>query len=126
MHQRRTQDKAWWTKGIPLKLRQDCTAEWEAKNREGEEESHLYLISYIDICHKNWDLGKDVISLGASDKNNKRANTKWIKDLNEIRKITTHPERGVLTTDQVAFVNEVFDKVEKYFPEDISQTQVVG
>ena len=121
-----TQDKAWWTKGIPLKLRQDCTAEWEAKNREGEEESHLYLISYIDICHKNWDLGKDVISLGASNKNNKRENTKWIKDLNEIRKITTHPERGVLTTDQVAFVNEVFDKVEKYFPEDISQTQVVG
>ena len=121
-----TQDKAWWTKGIPLKIRQDCTAEWEAKDRESEEESHLYLIRYIDICHKNWDFVKDVISLGASDKNNKRANTKWIKDLNEIRKITTHPERGVLTTDQVVFMNDVFDKVEKYFPEDISQTQVVG
>ena len=68
-----TQNKAWWTKGIPLKIRQDCTAEWEAKNREGEEESQLYLISYIDICHNNWDLVKDVISLDARDKNNKRA-----------------------------------------------------
>ena len=121
-----TQDKAWWTKGIPLKIRQKCTADWEAKNREGEEESQLYLISYIDICHNNnWGLVKDVISLDASDKDNKRANTKWINDLNEIRKITTHPERGVLTTDQVAFVNQFFDKVEKYFPEDISQTQAV-
>ena len=121
-----TQDKAWWTKGIPLKIRQQCTTEWEAKNREGEEESQLYLISYIDICHNNnWDLVKDVISLGARNKDNKRQNTKWIKELNEIRKITTHPERGVLTTDRVAFVNEVFDKVEKYFPEDISQTQAV-
>ena len=118
--------KAWWTKGIDLKIRQKCTAEWEAKDREGEEESQLYLISYIDICHDNWDLVKDVISLGARDKNNKRANTKWIKDLNEIRKITTHPERGVLTTDQVDFVNGLFENVEKYFPADISQTQAVS
>ena len=121
-----TQKKAWWTKGIDLKIRQKCTAEWEAKDREGEEESQLYLISYIEICHDNWDLVKDVISMDARDKNNKRANTKWIKDLNEIRKITTHPERGVLTTDQVAFVNGLFDNVEKYFPDDISQTPTVS
>ena len=121
-----TQDKTWWTKGIPLKIRQDCTAEWEAKDRVGEEESQLYLISYIEICHNNWALVKDVISLGASNKDNWRANTKWIKDLNELRKITTHPERGALTTDQVAFVNEFFDKVEMHFPEDLSQTQAVA
>ena len=114
-----TEAKIWWTKGIPLKIRQQSTAEWEAKNREGEEESQLYLISYIEICHNNWDLVKAIISLDANNKNNKRANTKWIQDLNEIRKITTHPERGVLTTDQVAFVNEIFEKVEKFFPEDI-------
>ena len=60
-----------------------------------------------------------------NNKDNKRANTKWIHELNEIRKITTHPERGVLSTDQVAFVNEVFEKVEQYFPEDILQRSVV-
>ena len=114
-----TEAKIWWTKGIPLKIRQQCTAEWEAKNREGEEESQLYLISYIEICHNNWDLVKAIISLDANNKNNKRANTKWMQDLNEIRKITTHPERGVLTTDQVTFVNEIFEKVGMFFPEDI-------
>ena len=69
---------------------------------------------------------KDVISFGAKDKNNKKANTKWIKDLNEIRKITTHPERGVLSTDQVTFVHEIFDKVEKHMPESSAQTQAVA
>jgi len=121
-----TQNKAWWTKGIPLKIRQECTIAWEAQNREGEEESQLYLISYIDICHNNWDLLKDVISLDSADKDNKRANTKWIKDLNDVRKITTHPERGVLTTSQVAFVNDVLDRVEKYFPEDAAQIQAAA
>jgi hypothetical protein len=119
-----TQDKTWWTKGIPLKIRQECTAEWEAKDREGEEESQLYLISYIEICHSNWELVRDVVSLDFKDKDNKRNNTKWIKDLNEIRKITTHPERGVLTTDQVVFVNEIHDKVQRYFPAEGSQARV--
>ena len=117
-----SQNKAWWTQGIPLKIRQQCTAEWEAKNREGEEESQLYLISYIEICHNNWHLVKDVISLGTKDKDNKQKSTQWIRDLNEIRKITTHPERGVLTTDQVAFVNEIYDKVERDFPAEGAQS----
>lgn len=112
-----TQDKAWWTKGIPLKIRQACTNEWEAKNREGEEEAQLFLINYIDICHINWELFKNDVSLDAPDKQNKKANTKWIKELNDIRQITAHPERGVLSTEQVANVNEIFEKVEKYLPE---------
>lgn len=53
-----SQDKAWWTKGIPLKIRQQCTNEWEANNRTGEEEENLYLINYIDICQENWNLVK--------------------------------------------------------------------
>ncbi|RWP83806.1 MAG: DGQHR domain-containing protein [Mesorhizobium sp.] len=112
-----THRKAWWTEGIPLKIRQECTAAWEEKNRVGEEESQLYLISYIDICIGNWELVKDVVSLDAKDKTNKKANTKWIKELNDIRQMTTHPERGVLSKEQVAFVNETFEKVEKFIPE---------
>ncbi|MGI6851752.1 DGQHR domain-containing protein [Mesorhizobium sp. 1B3] len=117
------QDKAWWTKGVPLKIRQQCSLAWEEKDREGKEESHLYLISYIDICHQNWELVKDVISLGSKDKDNRKQATKWIKELNDIRTITAHPERGVLTTDQVAFVNETFEKMERYLPEEGEQPQ---
>jgi DNA sulfur modification protein DndB len=117
-----THNKEWWTKGIPLPIRQECTREWEAKNRVGDEENELYLISYIDICIQNWDLVKNVISLDAKDKENKKANTKWIKDLNAIRQITTHPERGTLSTTQVEFVNDMFEKIEKFFPKDGSDS----
>ena len=121
-----TQDKAWWVQGVPSKIRVDCSSRWEEKNREGDEEGQLYLQNYVEICIHNWNLVKNVISLGAKDKEAKKVNTKWIRDLNTIRNKGAHPERGVLTTDQVAFVNELFDKAEKYFPEDISQTQGVS
>ena len=116
-----TNNKAWWTQGIPLKIRQDCTSRWEAGNREGKEESHLYLINYVAICIYNWHLVKDVISLDVKDKDNKKVNTKWIKDLNEIRNITAHPERGVLSTDQVAFVNKVCEQIDIYVPDQEGQ-----
>ena len=111
-------NKEWWIKGIPMKIRTKCTMAWEEKNRKGEEESNLYLIDYIDICIHNWHLVKDVISLGARDIENKRANTKWIRELNDIRKVTTHPERGVLTTTQVKLVKQYSKKVKKFFPSD--------
>ena len=120
------QDKAWWVQGVPSKIRIDCSSRWEAKDRDGEEEGQLYLQNYVDICIQNWNLVKDVISLGAKDKENKKQNTKWISDLNDIRNKVAHPEQGVLDADQVARVREIYDRVEEYFPEDISQTQAVA
>lgn len=117
-----TRDKTWWVKGVPPKIRTECTGRWETKDREGEEESHLYFQNYVDICKQNWELLKNVISLDANDKDNKGQNTKWITELNEIRNKVAHPEQGVLSTDQVEFVKGIYDKVEEYFPENTSQT----
>jgi len=117
-----TQSKAWWTQGVPVKIRQDCSTKWEAANRKDEEESYLYLIHYVEICRQNWSLVKDVISLDEKDIDNKEKRTKWIRDLNEIRNITAHPERGVLTTNQVKFVNEINEKVERCFPAEGAQS----
>ncbi|MCY4166379.1 MAG: hypothetical protein OXF03_09630, partial [Gammaproteobacteria bacterium] len=89
---------------------------WEARNREGDEENELFLINYIEICHKNWELLKDVISLGEDDKSNKNKMTKWIKDLNHIRNWTAHPAHGVLTTEQIDKVSELYSKVIEHFP----------
>ena len=63
---------------------------------------------------------KDVISLDSKDK---EANTKWIRDLNEVRNKVAHPEQGSLDATQIAFVRRIYDLVEKYFPDDGSQTQ---
>ncbi len=108
--------KAWWTQGVPLTIRLSCTQEWEKKNREGDEESHLYLINYQDIAVANWDLFRDTLSLGYKDPDNKKESTKWIKVLNDIRQYTAHPEKGLLSKEQVSFVNDVYEKVEQHIP----------
>ena len=120
------QDRAWWVKGVPSKIRIDCSARWEAKDQEGEPESQLFLQNYIDICAHNWNLVKDVISLDEKDKEAKTKNTKWIGKLNNIRNKVAHPEQGVLDADQVEFVKDLYEKVEKHFPPDASQTQAVA
>ncbi|MDE0153149.1 MAG: DGQHR domain-containing protein [Gammaproteobacteria bacterium] len=112
-----TQDHAWWVQGVPVKIRTDCSARWEEKSREGSVEKQLFLINYVDICINNWDIVKDVISLDAKDKQAKTVNIKWIKRLNEIRNKVFHPEQGALSTEQVAFVEDIYKKVEEHFPE---------
>ena len=109
-------DDKWWTEGVPLEIRKACANEWEVKKREGPVESHLYLRQYIDISINNWELVKQVISLGAKDKSAKTRNVKWINELNLISQKTKHPEKGPLSIDQVARVNELYDLVQKYFP----------
>ena len=116
-HEYGTRDKAWWVQGVPSKIRIDCSSRWEAKNREGDEEGQLYLQNYVDIFIHNWNLVKQVVSLEAKDKEAKTRNTKWVKDLNDIRNKVAHPEQGALNADQVMKVREIYDKVEKYFPE---------
>ena len=111
--------EGWWTKGIPLKIRKECMNRWEEKDQEGQPEAQLFLLNYIDICHLNWDVFKAVISLDERDKDNRKVCTKWIKELNDIRQITSHPERGILTPEQVGFVRSVAEKVDQYFPEGV-------
>ena len=118
-----TQNKTWWVKGVPSRIRADCSSRWEEKNRDGEEEGQLYLQNYVEICVHNWDIVKDVISLGEKDKEAKTRNTKWIKDLNVIRNKVAHPEQGSLNAQQVMRVTEIYDKVKKYFPDEVSQHQ---
>ena len=107
----------WWIEGVPVNIRTNCSIRWERANRQGNTENQLFLLDYIEICHKNWDLFKDVISLDSPNKQNKTVNTKWIKNLNDIRNITAHPERGVLSKEQVTEINQLHEKVSEYFPE---------
>ena len=99
---------------------------WEDKDRQGEKGSLLFLINYIDACHHSGPLFRNVISLDTRNEDNKKANTKRIKDLNNIRNITAHPKRGVLIITQVDFVNDCFESVEKYFPADASHSAPGG
>ena len=93
----------------------DCSSRWESGNREGDVEGQLYLQNYTEICKRNWDHVKEVISLDAKDKKAKTINTKWINSLNDIRNKAFHPEKGHLKTEEVKFVKEHFNKVKEFF-----------
>ena len=117
-----TSDKNWWVKGVPVKIRSDCSSRWEENDRDGHAENQLYLPHYIDICIQNWGLVKHVVSLGAKNKEDKKGNTRWIKELNEIRKRIFHPEHGLLKSTQVERVREIHSQVEEYFPYSVAKS----
>ena len=108
----------WWVESIPQNIRVSCSQRWEEKNRAGDIESQLFLLDYVAICKQNWSHVKEVISLDKSDKEAKTANTKWISDLNKIRNQVFHPTRGPLNTSQVEKVEEIYNLVEKFFPQE--------
>jgi len=105
----------WWTEGIPYNVRKSCTDEWEVRKRVNPCESYLYLMNYQDIALANWELFGDKFALGNKDIGNRKGCVKWIKELNDIRQITHHPEKGVLTTEQTKFVRAISEKVKHYF-----------
>ena len=111
-------DREWWVQAVPIKIRKECSDQWEENGRQGEAHEELYLIHYQNIClyQGNWTIFKDVVSLGEKDRDNKQKNTKWIKEINDLRQITAHPERGPLNRSQVERVEEIYEKVMAYFP----------
>ncbi|MFQ5674624.1 MAG: DGQHR domain-containing protein [bacterium] len=111
-------EDSWWIEGVPLTIRHNCVNERETNKRAGKKEEYLYLRNYVDISIANWEIMKDVISLDAKDKSAKKKNVRWINELNEISKKTKHPEKGPLSTEQVARVNELYEMVEHYFPSE--------
>ena len=111
-------DREWWVQGVPIKIRKECSAQWEENGRQGEVHEELHHIHYQNIClyQGNWAIFKDVVSLGEKDKDNKQKNTRWIKEINDLRQITAHPERGPLNRSQVERVEETYQKVMAHFP----------
>ena len=110
------ENDAWWVEGIPSSVRMSCTNEWESKKRRGLCESYLYLINYQDIATANWKLFGGNFALDEKDTGNRKKCVEWIKQLNDIRSKTHHPERGKLTAEEIEFVEKIAQKVELYFP----------
>ena len=74
--------------------------------RRGAEQN-LDLIDYRDIIHANWPLFESTL---ARDKGSKDNRTKWIVEVNELRKPVVHASKGQslpITEEQLAFLQEI-------------------
>lgn len=105
----------WLTNGIPHAVRKKCLDEWDDRGRVRPEEDYLYLIQFQAIALHNWKLLKNAFSLGSKDIGNRKKCVQWIKELNDIRSITHHGTKGVLSVERVSYVNDIADKVERHF-----------
>lgn len=101
-------DEAWWYSGVPVAVRKKVTERIEeAQGKEGGREENLDLVDYraIIVHQGNWTLFKEVLANeGGKDKG-----TKWITDVNELRRIVMHASKGLhlpVTTEQLACLEE--------------------
>lgn len=100
-------DMEWWWKGIPPGTREKCLAQQNRDNGEKDVWQYLSLADYQTIVPNVWDVFDkryDLYDLGSKSKSEK---VKWIGRLNVIRQTTHHPEKGIISKNEVATVREI-------------------
>lgn len=103
-----TDEKDWWFNGIPKSVRKKVDDRInEEGGKKGGREQNLDLIDYRDIIHTNWGIFEAILARG---KGSKESKTKWIVEVNELRKPVVHASRGVslpITEEQLALLQEI-------------------
>lgn len=99
---------SWWKEGVPLRIRTDCVSRREEDPENLEPEQYLYLKDYITIAANNWSMFSKFFSL--KEKGGKEAQLSWMQKINTIRNKTMHPERGLVTPDELQFVQDHSDQ----------------
>lgn len=87
-------ENAWWQDGVPKNVRLDVANRKERDDsKRGTVEAYFDLIDYRTITQSHWDLFKNVLGIGAG---NKDKQTKWMVDVNDLRNQVAHASSGVV------------------------------
>lgn len=100
---------AWWWQGIPQTTREKCDAQVNRDNGVKDRWQYLSLADYQTIVPHNWELFEKIYDFG--DKGKKADKVSWIGRLNKIRQTTHHPEKGIISKEEVAKVKEIHAQV---------------
>ena len=102
---------AWWWQGIPQSTRVKCDEQVNRDNGSKDRWQYLSLADYLTIVPNNWELFEKQYDFGGKGK--KAEKISWIGHLNKIRQTTHHPEKGIISKDEVVFVKETYELVKK-------------
>jgi len=106
-------EQDWWFNGVPKNVRKKVDDRInEEGGKGGGREQNFDLIDYREIIVKEWPLFESIFARG---KGNKEAKTKWISEVNDLRKPVMHASKGAhlpITEEQVAFLEEIRDWLE--------------
>ena len=82
----------WWVEGVPVASRKQCATRSEEEGRGHPSEAYLTFIDLRDIIRSNWDIfGPTIEKIAEERGHGKDRATKWLVELNEMRKIWAHP-----------------------------------
>ena len=99
----------WWYEGIPQGIRTKAVERMEEDKGKGEREDYLDILDFRRIFLVNWKIFQDVVAYGTGNKDKK---TKWIEQLNTMRRIVMHPAKAqYITWKQLTSLNEYEERV---------------
>ena len=79
----------------------------EEAGKKGGREQNFDLIDYHDVIHANWELFEPTLARGKGSKENR---TKWLVEVNDLRKPVMHASKGQslpITEEQLALLQEI-------------------
>lgn len=108
-----TDKEAWWWQGIPQQVRAACDDMVNKENGAKERWRYLSLANYQTIVSQqgNWPLFSTRYDFTGKGKAVDRVS--WIGHLCKLRNTTFHPEKGIITREDVAYVKEMYAKVKE-------------
>lgn len=101
-------DDKWWFEGIPETVRIACGTKREEDKGLREVQQYIFLIDYHSIFKHNWtelDLEK---YFAFTKDGGVEKKLDWIKKLNNVRKITHHPEKWPLEEADIKLVRDIY------------------
>lgn len=107
----------WWLQ-VPVNTRKKCDEQYNNDDGAKERWQYLSLIDYSAIVLHHWELFESQYDFEGKGKKADRVS--WITRINKIRQTTHHPEKGLISKDEVAYVKEIHARVLEKIPVAIS------
>jgi len=103
----------WWFNGVPKAVRKKVDDRInEEGGKKGGREQNFDLIDYREVIQENWTLFESSLGRG---KGSKDSRTKWIVEVNDLRKPVMHASKGQslpITEEQLALLEEIHQWLE--------------
>lgn len=113
-------EKDWWYEGVPDEIKKKVAVRMAVdKERLGEEKS-FDLLDYKNIATANWELLGPTLGRPA-DGAGKQKQIAWFQELNKLRNRTMHPERGVVSKEELAWLEEIANHLEAQLKKEIRE-----
>ena len=94
----------WWYEGIPQGIRTRAAERMEEEKGRGSRADYLNILDFRKIVVENWQLFQEVLAYGTG---NKLRKTRWIEQLNSMRRVVMHPAKAQhITWDELATLRE--------------------